>query len=261
MLSSSKCCASSDPLWDLIFHLVFPRLDPKTLARAACVSKSWQTAASSDLIWAPICLSQYPSLSSLMILPMSTTNSYHRLYSLAYTSSHRHRHRPNPHHPSISLHHLAFAIDVSSSSSSSVILMTLAVDGRRLTSRDGVFHFEIDVESGGGCDEEEVRVRWSVVLKEWRGVFVVMDYVGKGMRGGGRRWFTEEVPSPPESGCTCGGGGGGGGLVGEVELVLGERRKVERVRVGLMRSVACWRYVSVDDGLSYLQRFLLPSSN
>ncbi|MCI89356.1 F-box family protein, partial [Trifolium medium] len=49
----------------------------------------------------------------------------------------------------------------------------------------GVFRFCIGFDCGGGVAvrneglEEVVKVTWNVVMKGWRGVFTLMDYVGK----------------------------------------------------------------------------------
>ncbi|KAE8731208.1 putative inactive purple acid phosphatase 16-like [Hibiscus syriacus] len=68
-------------------------------------------------------------------------------------------------------------------------------------------------------------------------------------------WFSEELPCP---GCCS--GDVGSGIVADVKLGIGggADMKVEKVSVGLMRIVE-WRYLSIEDGLRYLQHFLLPS--
>jgi hypothetical protein len=45
--------------------------------------------------------------------------------------------------------------------------------------------------------EEVVKVTWNVVVKGWRGVFTLMDCVGKmGFVAGGEEWFSQELPAP-----------------------------------------------------------------
>lgn len=76
---------------------------------------------------------------------------------------------------------------------------------------------------------------------------------GTGGEGGGARrwregeaWAAERLPAP---GC------GGAKMEAEVVVeVTGEERLVEKVRFGVM--LEC-RYVSIDEGLRYLQHFLL----
>jgi hypothetical protein len=55
---------SPSPAWELLF-LVAQYLDPKSLATASCVSKSWLESFSSEDIWRPICSAHYPSVYNL----------------------------------------------------------------------------------------------------------------------------------------------------------------------------------------------------
>jgi len=131
----------------------------------------------------------------------------------------------------------------------------------------GVFRFAVSFESGvvvkNNGFEEVVKVTWNVVVKGWRGVFTLMDCEGKvGFVAGREEWFSQELPAP---GCCskmvassvmadmkvgmCG--------CREIESDDGGREvRVEKVSVGIM-SVVDWRYVGIDDGLRYLQHFLL----
>lgn len=135
---------------------------------------------------------------------------------------------------------------------------------------DGVFRFDLGACDGNSVKVDGLRVTWNVVLEGYKGVFTMMD-CGKGkggfVVGSSDGWFTEDLPRPPGGGCCCSGGGGtGGGLVADLRLGLrgaeegggGGKVVVEKVGVGMM-NVACWRYLSVDDALRYLQHFLLPS--
>ncbi|KAH7298551.1 hypothetical protein KP509_25G048900 [Ceratopteris richardii] len=54
---------SEDKAW-IIFCLVFEKLDPDSLARVACVSRSWREMASREHLWKTVCLRAWPSLKS-----------------------------------------------------------------------------------------------------------------------------------------------------------------------------------------------------
>ncbi|XP_019708830.3 probable F-box protein At5g04010 [Elaeis guineensis] len=259
---SKKPSAMPPPPWEVLL-LVGQLLDPKTLATASCVSKSWSSAMSSDHLWKPICLSHYPS--SLLLITTNPSLSARRLFALLRASSYRHRRR-NPSIPRISLRNLIFAIDVFQRD---VPVLSLARTGEELLRSDhgGVFRFEAagDDGSDGSLEMGEVvKIGWTVVMKGWRGAFTMMDRVGKGRAVGETGlWFSEELPSP---GCCS--ASMGGGLEAELGLEFsddgvgdeeGRRRRVGRMSLGLM-SMADWRYVGVDDGLLYLQHFLLPNN-
>ncbi|KAG1365471.1 F-box protein [Cocos nucifera] len=248
------------PPWEVLL-LVAQLLDPKTLATASCVSKPWSSAMSSDHLWKPICLSHYPS--SLHLITTNPSLSARHLFALLRSSSQRRRR--NPSIPRISLRHLIFAIDVFQRD---VPVLSLAKPGEELLRSDhgGVFRFEAAVNDGSDAIlevGEVVKIGWTVVMKGWRGAFRMMDRVGKGRAAGGRGlWFSEELPRP---GCCS--ASMGGGLEAELGLELCDdrvgdeegRRRVGRMSLGLM-SIADWRYVGVDDGLLYLQHFLLPNN-
>ncbi|XP_008786892.3 probable F-box protein At5g04010 [Phoenix dactylifera] len=247
------------PPWEVVL-LLAQTLDPKTLAKACCVSKSWYSAMSSDRLWRPICLSHYPS--SLHLVATDPALSARRLFALLRASSQR-RHR-NPSIPRISLRHLIFAVDIFQRDAP---VLSLAKPGEELCGHHGgVFRFEAAVNDGDASLEvgEVVKIGWTVVMKGWRGAFAMMDRVGKGRAvGGDGLWFSEGLPSP---GCCS--ASMGGGLEAELGLEFSDdgdgdeeagRRRVARMSMGLM-SIADWRYVGVDDGLLYLQHFLLPNN-
>lgn len=106
---------------------------------------------------------------------------------------------------------------------------------------------------------EVVRVGWWVVGREWTGMFGMVGDGAKGRSmGPSGRWFSEELPA-----CGCCMLGQASGLVAEVGLGFGEEGlgskemvRLETVKLGLL-SVVSWRYVSVNQGLRYLQHFLL----
>ncbi|PSS33535.1 F-box protein [Actinidia chinensis var. chinensis] len=244
---------SFEPPWQVLV-LVANRLDPKTLAMASCVSKSWFLSMSSDCLWQPICSTHFPYLSSLHFSAGGgSTVPYRRLYTLGRMSAKRRLQKPPK--PHLSLHHLIFTVDVHKGNS--VILSTVKPLSEIDTDPGGVFRFDIgvsDVEFTVVDMLDGFRLTWNVVLEGYKGVFTMMDCESK---GGPHQWFTEELPSP---GC-CSSGGAGSGMV--AELMLGSRESVgkmvvEKVNVGMMSALS-WRYVSIDDALRYLQHFLVTS--
>ncbi|KAI3667336.1 hypothetical protein L6452_42390 [Arctium lappa] len=249
---------ASPPIPWQVLDLVANNLDPKTLTLASCVSKSWNSAMSSDHLWENLCTTHFPSLTHLRSAAAPTL-PYHRLYSLGLTSTKR-RQRP-PQKPRISLETLLFIITVNNSKSPPV---TLIKPGIALPSDPkSMFRFDFDVrdhERWLGFEVlEETKVTWNVVLRGFEGVFTMMDCKGKGnFVSGSDGWFSTELPA---AGCCCAASCGGmSGMVADMRLVMreeGGRRVVERVCVGVL-SIVTWRYVGVDDGLRYLQHFLQP---
>ncbi|GLT40796.1 hypothetical protein SLA2020_149020 [Shorea laevis] len=69
----------SPPSWQALV-LVAHHLNPKTLAIASCVSKTWFHAMSLDLLWQPLCTAHFPPISVLKITNPSI--SFRRLYSI-----------------------------------------------------------------------------------------------------------------------------------------------------------------------------------
>ncbi|KAG5052388.1 hypothetical protein AAZX31_02G179400 [Glycine max] len=245
----------SPPPWEALI-LVATYLDPKTLAMASCVSKSWFSSMSSDIIWKPILATHFPSLSTL---PSSApTVAYRRLFSMGHTAT-THRLR-GPSKPSLSLGDLVFAVSICTRDSN-IVSIASPCDALRVDA-PGVFRF------GVGCDGavlregvEEVRMAWNVVLRGWRGVFTMMERVGKvGFAPGGEGWFSQELPAP---GCCSGAVESAVVADLKVRMCGGEDKNVNGVRVnevsvGIL-SVVDWRYVRVEDGLRYLQHFLLTN--
>ncbi|XVE61074.1 hypothetical protein DITRI_Ditri06bG0010600 [Diplodiscus trichospermus] len=240
------------PPWEVLV-LVAHYLDPETLAIASCVSKSWSLAMSLDHVWQPLCSSRYPSLSNLKISYPSVP--FGRLYAIGLAASKR-RFKP-PSKPHLSLDNLVLAVELSTRRAT---VVAVAEPGSKINNVQGnneVFKFDIDVShdcfSGIKASEEEMKITWNIVLKGWGAVFTVMDCVGKlSCIAAVEGWFSEELPSP---GCCS--SGVGSGIVGDLKVACSGDLKVEKVSVGLLRSVD-WRYLSIDDGLRYLQHFLLP---
>ncbi|XVF56232.1 hypothetical protein PTKIN_Ptkin06aG0102200 [Pterospermum kingtungense] len=246
----------SPPPWEALV-LVAHYLDPNTLAVASCVSRSWSLAMSLDLVWQPICSSRYPSLSNLKI--SNPWVPYHRLYAIGLAASKR-RFKP-PSKPRLSLDNLLFAIELSTMGGVPVI--TIAEAGSKINNVQGneVFKFDIDINQdclGGRIKAlEEVKITWNVVLKGWEAVFMMIEKEGKlSCREGVEGWFWEELPVA--AGCCCSSSSDvGSGIVGDIKVGFCGDMKVEKVSVGMLRCVD-WRYLTIDDGLRYLQHFLLP---
>lgn len=263
-------CLLRPPPWEVLV-LVSHCLDHKSLAIACCVCKSWFISMSSDHLWRPICATHFPSIANLQLLTTNPTVSYRRLYAIAYASSKRRLKSPSK--PHLSLHDLVFAVNISTTSSPNA-QAALAVPGDELAvDPDGVFKFDFKVNncerinnyaSTAESDSSmgQVKISWHVVLKGWKGVFAMMDCEGKmSFSPGAEGWFSEELPSP---GCCS--GGDASGVVADVKVGFCSRRecrsnggivRIEKVSLGIL-SVVSWRYVSVNDGLRYLQHFLLP---
>ncbi|XWS59061.1 hypothetical protein CRYUN_Cryun08bG0089700 [Craigia yunnanensis] len=238
------------PSWGALV-LVAHHLDPKALAMASCVSKSWSLAMSLDHVWQPLCSSHYPSLSNLKISYPSVP--YHRLYAIGLAASKR-RFKP-PSRPRLSLDNLVFAIELSTRRAP---VITIAEPGSKINNVQGneVFKFDIDVNHdcfSGIKALEEITITWNVVLKGWEAVFTMMDCERKlSCMAAVEGWFSEELPSP---GCCS--SDVRSGIVGDLKVGFSADLEVEKVSVGMLRCVD-WRYVSIDDGLRYLQYFLLP---
>lgn len=253
------------PPWEVL-DLVAHRLDPRTLAVASCVCKSWAASMSSDCIWEPICSAHYPLLSGLRSADPSFP--FHRLFSLGLAASKRRHRSPPP--PRLSLDSLDFIVDIRGRG---LPIATLVKPGDELKLEIGpnsLFQFDVRNTSPEFLSVEEtpchVRVTWNVAIKGWGGVFTVMD-CGRKVRlvPGSEGWFTEELPA----GCwCCMSGGETSGVVADVKVVVccgrrdgaGGRLRVEKASVGMLSGMS-WRYLSVDDGLRYLQRFLDPTES
>ncbi|CAA7388390.1 unnamed protein product [Spirodela intermedia] len=250
--------APSPPPWEAVV-LFSRRLDPSSLAVAACVCRSWRAAMSSDELWRSICLSLSPSLSRHRGRP-----SYRHLFALLRVAAEQRRRRPPP--PEISLGELLFAVEVLRGGEP---VFSAVVPGGDLGGV-GSQVFRFDVAGGGGeavavAEATALRCSWTVVQRGWKGAAVMMEGGEKGVAvGEDEVWFSEELPPPA---CCCS-GLRTGGLVAELGLRLGDRsggdmvaegrrRAVVGVTVGVLRVVG-WRYVEVDDGLMYLQHFISP---
>ena len=87
----------------------------------------------------------------------------------------------------------------------------------------------------------------------------MMDCEGKvGFRSGGEGWFSAELPT-----AACCSSAAASTTVADLKMGMwggnesSDRKvRVKKVSVGIL-SIAEWRYVGVEDGLRYLQHFLL----
>ncbi|CAI8602093.1 unnamed protein product [Vicia faba] len=246
-----KETSSATLSWEVLI-LVAHHLDPKTLAIASCVSKSWLHSMSSDELWKPIVTDHFPSLSTL-----PSTVSYYRLFALGHCAALRRRQIPPK--PTLSLSDLVFGISITSKRDSRVVAGASRPVDALVVDPPGVFSFGVGLEDcllrkNEGL-EEVLKVTWNVVVKGWRGVFTLMDCERKvRFVAGGEEWFSQELPAP-----SCCSKVVASSVVADMKVVMcdgGGKVKVEKVSMGIL-SVVDWRYVGVEDGLRYLQHFLL----
>ncbi|KAK7355221.1 hypothetical protein VNO80_14471 [Phaseolus coccineus] len=239
----------SPPPWEALI-LVATYLDPKTLTIASCVSKSWLSSMSSDHIWKPVLTTHFPSLATL-----SSAVAYRRLFAMGHAAAARRNQKPPK--PSLSLEDLVFAVSVSTRDG--VVASGVRAGETLRMEAEGVCRFGVGCEGGVLKEgEEEVRVTWNVVLKGWGGVLTMVEREGKvRLVGGGEGWFWQELPA---QGCCS--GAVASAMVGDLKVGMCEEKgggvRVEEVSVGILR-VVDWRYVGVEDGLRYLQHFLLTN--
>ncbi|CAN0907903.1 Probable F-box protein At5g04010 [Linum grandiflorum] len=260
---------NSPPSWE-VQTLVCNSLDAKTLATAACVSKSWRAATtSSDHIWKQLATSDFPSLTSTLKTFVQPSLPYRRIYALAHSAAAKH---PRP-KPSLSLRRLIFAVHLTTTSGNYAdALFSGPAEEVAVFDPNGVFRFDIDVatrplEMEGA---EEVRMTWHALVRDDNdeskapSVLTLMDSVVKVRKeaaGEAVGWFSEEVPQAPGC-CCCYEGSSSSRMVADLKMGFGSKEdedggmRVEKVSLGLL-STEKWRYVSVDDGLRYLQHFLL----
>ncbi|XP_022153921.1 probable F-box protein At5g04010 isoform X2 [Momordica charantia] len=286
-LEFSSSTSPSSPPWEVLV-LVAEHLDPRSLATASCVCKSWSISMASDHLWEPIFTANFPSLFNLAV-PSSSAASFRRLFGLGHTAAARRRSTPSK--PTLSLSDLVFIISVVSTHKDDAFIrkkkeksappqsISCVKYGSELVvaaDPNGRFKFYVNLASDSGDAPlvgagDEVKVVWNVVLGGWRGVFTMIECGGRvGFAPGVDGWFSEELPL---AGCCP--NTVSGGIVADLKLGLcgsgrneneidngenirvdkGENIRVESASVGML-SVVNWRYVSVEDGLMYLQHFL-----
>ncbi|CAO2194980.1 unnamed protein product [Urochloa humidicola] len=257
------------PPWEAL-PLVAPFLDAASLAAASSVSTSWHAAFAADYLWARLCAHHYPSaLALLRHLPdtadnnrrqhrSSSSSPHRRLFALFRSASARSRALPPPR---LALADVAFAVDILAAAAGGESILSFAVGAAEAgaVSRNGagLFLFGVDVGGrGAAIGPGEWRVRWTAVRTgsaRAAAAVVMMDAKVPAARAAGAVGFGRGeagvAAGLPAPGC------GGARLEAEVVVELaGEERMVEKVRLGVM--CEC-RYVSADEGLRYLQHFLM----
>jgi hypothetical protein len=251
----------SPPPWEAL-HLVAPFLDAASLAAASCVSTSWHTAFAADDLWARLCAQHFPS--ALGLLPNTDSDRrcssppHRRLFKLFRSASVRCRALPAPR---LALADVSFAVDVVTAGGDSTLSFLVAADkAAHVKNSAGLFLFVVDLSGrNGAIGPGEWRVRWTAVRTAARrgeepAAVLMMDAKVPAARaagavafgGRGEAGVSARLPAP---GC------GGAKLDAEVVVELaGEEKAVRKVRLGVM--CEC-RYVCADEGLRYLQHFLL----
>ncbi|TKW17263.1 hypothetical protein SEVIR_5G354900v4 [Setaria viridis] len=267
------------PPWEAL-SLVAPFLDAASLAAASCVSTSWHAAFAADYLWARLCAQHYPSaLGLLRHLPDTTDDSassgrcrcsstttssspHRRLFALFRSASTRSRVLPAPR---LALADVAFAVDILTAGGETILSFAVAAAEAAggVKNAAGLFLFGVDVGGrSAAIGPGEWRVRWTAVRTGTRGdggaptAVLMMDAKVPAARAagaivgfGGGRGEAGVAAGLPAPGC------GGARLEAEVVVELaGEEKMVEKVRLGVMCDC---RYVSADEGLRYLQHFLL----
>ncbi|KAM7251536.1 hypothetical protein ACFE04_023419 [Oxalis oulophora] len=76
--------ATPPPSWEVL-SLVADHIDPKSLARASCVNKTWNRIMSSDHLWKKLCIKYYPIFTSERFESTGPATSYRRIYAAAVT--------------------------------------------------------------------------------------------------------------------------------------------------------------------------------
>ncbi|CAO2171760.1 unnamed protein product [Urochloa humidicola] len=273
MPAARRAPSPSPPPWEAL-HLVAPFLDAASLASTSCVSTSWHAAFAADYLWARLCAQHFPSaLALLRHLPAtddgatpsySSPSPHRRLFVLFRSASTRSRALPPPR---LALADVAFAVDILTAADGESIL-SLAVganEARSVRNGAGLFLFGVDVGGrSAAIGPGEWRVRWTAVRTAGNfldsgarapaaAAVVMLDATVPAARAAGAVGFGRGeagvAVGMPAPGC------GGARLEAEVVVELaGEERVVEKVRLGML--CEC-RYVSADDGLRYLQHFLM----
>lgn len=254
----------SPPPWEAL-PLVAPFLDAASLAAASCVSTSWHAAFAADYLWARLCVQHFPS--ALGLLPDTddrrcSSSPHRRLFKLFCSASVRRHALPAPR---LALADVSFAVDVVTAGGESTLSFLVAADrAAHVKNHAGLFLFGVDLsDRNAAIGPGEWRVRWTAVRtaprrgeedEEPAAAVLMMDAKVPAARAAGAITFggrgeagvAARLPAP---GC------GGAKLDAEVVVELaGEEMVVEKVRLGVM--CEC-RYVSADEGLRYLQHFLL----
>ncbi|EOA22842.1 hypothetical protein CARUB_v10003566mg [Capsella rubella] len=237
----------SPPSW-AILCLVGPYMEPETLATASCVSTTWSKCFSSEHLWKSLLATRHSAFFKVVTTKEEAKPawlSYKRLTSEAESASKRRRNN-QPAKPRISLSDLLFIVHVSAGSTEAVVVK----QGKDLAfGSNERFKIEADVsDSGLTADMKDVRMSWSVALRNYERIFLISDTVVKSLDSK-IGWFTDELPATRNRYCD------GSNLVGDVKPSFKEE-VLDKVVFGMADS-RNWKSLFVDDVLRYLQCFLL----
>ncbi|XP_021837184.1 probable F-box protein At5g04010 [Spinacia oleracea] len=243
----------SPPPWEIL-DLVSHHLDPKTLAIASCVSKTWYTCFSSDHLWDPLCAAAFPSLVTTLSSVAASLPRF-RLYGLGHSAALRRQRKPRK--PRLSLDCLMFIFSIRLPGGV-VEVVKPCNDMHR--DPHGMFRFDVEVAAEEREwtleDLRKAKVTWMVAERDWKAVFTVAEESTGKLASGVEGFFSAELPSP---GCCS--GRMSSGLVADIRFGLKDQvekfskmSRIEKVSVGIM-SILSWRYISLEDGLLYLDHF------
>ncbi|XP_010490892.1 PREDICTED: probable F-box protein At5g04010 [Camelina sativa] len=237
---------SPPPSWEILC-LLGPYMEPETLAVASCVSTTWSKCFSSEHLWKSLLTTRHSPFFKAVTKDETKPAwlSYKRLTSAAESASKRRRNN-KPAEPTISLSDLVFIVHVSAGSMEAVVVK----QGKDLVfGSNERFQIEADVsDSGFTADMKDVRMSWSVALRNYQRIFLISDTVVKSLdtKIG---WFTDELPA------TTNRYSDGSKLVGDVKPSFKEE-VLDKV-VFAMADSCNWKSLFVDDVLRYLQCFLV----
>lgn len=241
---------------------VFGRLDGRSLATAASVSRLWSQVASQEDLWKDLCLAKWPSLDSRAgVSVVNEAGSYKQLYALRYQAQ---RGRLGHVKPWLSMDDLIFLVDVTAAEE---VVFSFIRRGSELCPVfvcDEMFKFSAKLreeEQGKAAvvsygELKGLKVSWAVMMKGSQRVFQVMDSksAGQVMMGNASINFSECLPDHP--GCAP----GFSQHVAEFDLRFGVREDgnlvTAEVCLGIMNTLT-WRYFSQHEALRYLQHAFL----
>ncbi|KAM7265245.1 hypothetical protein ACFE04_002928 [Oxalis oulophora] len=248
-----------------VLNLVGGHLDPQSVAIASCVCKSWNDTLSSEDIWRDVCKIHYPSLAAVVSdppLPMDRRLApvslppvtYRRLCAMGFSAVLR-RHKHVVPKIRISIDDLIFNIVVKTRYDRENPIISLW-NPSPCPSTEGRFKFNIETDPVDlvgvpeQCQYVQYVVTWNVFLKGWRGMHSIMD----------NSRAPRHMPLTCKVRCSS-----SEKIIATFELVPtiinnGEIIKANKVIVGMQ---GVWRHandslLTVDEGLRFLQHFLLP---
>lgn len=244
--------------WHILLQ-VLGRLDGKSLATTASVSRLWSQVASQEELWKDLCLAKWPSLDSQAgVSVVNEAGSYRQLYALRYQAQ---RGCLGHIKPWLSMDDLIFLVDVTAGAEE--VVCSFIRRGSELCPVfvcDEMFRFLATLREeeqgkaavGGFGEMKGLKVSWAVMVKGSQKVFQVMDSksAGKAMMGNACINFSENLPDHP--GCAP----GFSQHVAEVDLRFSAREDgnlvTSEVCLGILNTLT-WRYFSQGEALRYLQ--------